>query len=225
MSEDVAKAVFFAIMTIGFFFWLWSLQKALALGRQTPPEDWRLLPDNHPPGDIETGSRIVRGEPEEISQALARSLTQVGIGGFTPLFEITERTSNRIALKKTGPLMCNQPAGLYFSEAEIRLEELGNNRTQVTYFLGFDRLRRRAKAIALAIILGVGLPVLVIVGGIVWYFVIPSPAEAVRWQVLQTLQIAHALWPPFLVLNLYTTGRRQAKTYFSNLLATLELAK
>jgi hypothetical protein len=71
----------------------------------------------------------------------------------------------------------------------------------------------------------VGLPLMVVVGAVVWYFVLPSPAPAVRWQVLQTLQIAHGLWPPFLFMGLYNMGRRQAKTYFSNLLSTLELAE
>jgi hypothetical protein len=69
------------------------------------------------------------------------------------------------------------------------------------------------------------LPVLLIVGGVIWFLVIPSAAPAVRWQVLQTFQIIHALWPPFMFLGMYNTGRRQSKTYFSNLLSTLELAE
>jgi hypothetical protein len=213
-------------MTVGFLFWLWSLQKTLALGRRSEPADWRLLPEERSaPADTETGSRVVRGDPEQLSQSLARSLTQLGAGGFAPLFEIVERNSERIALKKTGPLMCNQPAGMYFSEAEIAFEPLGHDTTRVTYLLGFDRLVKRVRNISLAIILGIGLPTLLIVGGVIWFVVVPSQAPGVRWQVFQTLQIAHALWPPFLVLGLYNTGRRHAKTYFSNLLSTLELAE
>ncbi len=213
-------------MTGGFLVWLWSLQKALAIGRRMTPRDWRLLPEQQPAlADTESGARTVRGEPEMLSQTLARSLTQLNIGGFMPLFEITERTSDRIALKKTGPLVCNQPSGMYFSEAEITLEYLGNDTTRVAYVLGFDRLVRRVKTIALSIMLGIGLPVLLIVGAVIWFVVIPSPDPAARWQVFQTLQIVHALWPPFLFLWLYSSGRRQSKTYFSNLLSTLELAK
>jgi hypothetical protein len=226
MDENVAKVVFAAIMTVGFLIWLWSLQKALAIGRRQVQRDWRMLPEEQGGQvDVETGSRIVRGEPEELSQALARALTQHGIGGFAPLFEITERTASRIALKKTGPLVCNQPAGLYFSEAEINFDYLGNGTTRVTYILGFDRLEKLMRRIALSIILGIGLPVLVIVGCVMWFLVIPNQAEVVRWQVLQSMQIAHVLWPPFLFMALQSTGRRQAKTYFSNLLSTLELAE
>lgn len=226
MSQDTATAIFVAIMTIGFLVWLWSLQKTLALGRRAAAPDWRMLPDQQSPQeDAETGSRTVRGEPEALSQALARSLTQINIGGFAPLFEITERSSRRILLQKTGPLMCNQPAGMYFSEGEITFQDLGNQTTKVSYSLGFGRLVRRVRTITLAILFGVGLPVMVIVGALVWFLVLPHPDSAVRWQVLQTLQIAHALWPPFLLLGLYSAGRRQSRTYFSNLLSTLELAE
>jgi hypothetical protein len=226
MTEETAKLIFAAIMTIGYLFWLWSLQKTLADGRQTEATDWRMLHDEvAAAADIETGARVVRGEPEALSQALARSMLHLQAGGFAPLFEITERTSNRIAIKKTGPLMCNQPAGMYFSEAQLDLQRVGENATRVSYTIGFDRLARRVKNISLAIIFGAGLPLMLIVGGVVWYTVIPNANPAIRWQVLQTLQIVHGLWPPFLILGLYYTGRRQAKTYFSNMLSTLELAE
>jgi hypothetical protein len=212
-----------AIFAVGFSVWLWSLQKALSLGRPKRKPDWRLLPeDQAASADVEAGSRTVRGEPEALSQALARTLAHVHAGGFSPLFEITERTSKRISLTKTGPLVCNQPSGLYFSEGEITFQELGNGTTRVTYVLGFDRLKKRTRNIALAIILGIGLPAMVIAAVVMSLVVIPSPATAVRWQVLQTLQVAHTLWPPFMILGLYSTGRRQSKTYFSNLLTTLE---
>jgi hypothetical protein len=225
MSQETATAIFVAIMTLGFLVWLWSLQKALAMGRHAAEPDWRKLPEEQPAQvNPETGSRIVRGEPEALSQALARTMLQLGAGGFVPLYEITERTSERIVLKKTGPLVCNQPAGMYFSEAEITFQYLGNKLTEVSYSLGFDRLEKKMRNVALWIILGIGLPVMLIVGGLIWFLVLPSHAPAIRGQVLQALQIAHALWPPFLVMGMYSSGRRHAKTYFSNLLSTLELA-
>jgi hypothetical protein len=145
-------------------------------------------------------------------------------GGFTSLFEISERTDEKLTLRKTGPLVCNQPAGLYFSEATVTFENLGNTTTRVHYELGYERLAKRLRSIALGIILLVGLPVMLLVGITVWHFVLPSEYPAVRWQVLQTMQIGHALWPPFLAVAIYSMGRRQSKTYFSNLLSNLELA-
>lgn len=226
MDADVARIIFFVIMAAGFLVWLWSLQKALAIGRRDATPDWRMLhQEDAAPIDTETGARTVRGIPEKLSAALERALLQHHIGAFGSLFEVTERTANRIRLKKTGPLVCNQPAGLYFSEAEIAFEDLGNNTTRVSYVLGYDRLARRVKGVALAVILGIGLPTMLIVGAVIWHFVLPSNDPAVQWQVLQTLQISHALWPPFLVLGVYWASRRHSKTYFSNLLSTLELAE
>jgi hypothetical protein len=224
MDENVAKLIFAAIMTIGFLVWLWSLQKALGLGRSRAKTDWRMIPEESPTAaDVETGSRTVRGEPEQLSQSLARMLMEHGNNPAGPAFEITERTSRRIELK-TGPKAC-QTAGANFSGAVIDLERAGGNTTRISFSLTYDRLLRRTRRIALAIIFGIGLPLMVILGGVIWFVVIPSAAPAVRWQVLQTLQIAHGLWPPFLVMGVYNSGRRQSKMYFSNLLSTLEVAE
>jgi hypothetical protein len=226
MNAELATLIFIGIMVGGFLVWLWSLQMALAIGRSAGKPDWRMLAEAEPKQvNTESGARTVRGTPERLSAALARSLVQLNVGTFGSLFEVVERTPERILLKKTGPLMCNQPAGLYFSEAEVTFEDLGNDTTRVSYTLGYDRLARRIKLVALCIILGIGLPVMVIVGALVWWFVLRSQNPAVQWQVLQSLQIAHALWPPFLFIWLYRAGRRQSKTYFSNLLSTLELAE
>lgn len=225
MDEGIAKLIFAVIMASGFIAWLCSLALALRIGVPSAESDGRRL-DARPRRwyGTESSSRTVRGTPEKLSKALARTLTQLNVGAFGSLFEITERTDAHIELVKTGPLVCNQPAGLYFSEAAITFEPLGNNSVKVTYVLGYDRLAHRVRAIALAIIFCIGLPVMLIVGGVIWRFVLPSENPAIRWQVLQSLQIAHALWPPFLLLWLYSLGRRQSKTYFSNLLSTLELA-
>jgi hypothetical protein len=226
MDAEIARLIFAVIMVVGFLIWLWSLQMALGIGRATVTPDWRMLSEEQPTQtNTESGARTVRGTPEKLSATLARLIVQHNVGTFGSLFEVVERSPQRIVLRKNGPLMCNQPPSLYFSEAELTFEPVSHDTTRVSYVLGFDRLARRVKIVTLSIILGIGLPVLVIVGGLIWYFVLPSPNPAVQWQVFQTLQIAHALWPPFLILGLYRAGRRQSKTYFSNLLSTLELAE
>jgi hypothetical protein len=218
--------VFVAIMAAGFTAWLCSLSMALRLGT-TPLQSGLPGADFEPKSwaGAEIGFRTVRGTPAKLSKALARALTQLNVGGFSSLYEIVERSEECLVLRKTGPLVCNQPPGLYFSEAKVAFDYLGNGTTRVSYELGYDRLARRMRSIALSIIFLIGLPVMVVVGGVIWHFVLPSENPSVRWQVLQTLQIAHALWPPFLVVAVYAIGRRQSKTYFSNLLSNLELAE
>ena len=226
MDSTLTYVVFAAILGAGVIVWLCSLSLVLRLGT-VPLQSDRFGQDFEPKSwaGAEVGSRTVRGTPAHLSKALAHALTQLNVGGFTSLFEITERTDEKLTLRKTGPLVCNQPAGLYFTEATVAFEYLGNNTTRVHYELGYDRLARRMRSIALGIILLVGLPVMLVVGISVWNFVLPSEYPAVRWQVLQTMQIGHALWPPFLVVAIYSMGRRHSKTYISNLLSNLELAE
>jgi hypothetical protein len=226
MDSTLAYVIFAAIMVAGVIAWLCSLSLTLRLGtvplhtdgagHDFEPKSW---------AGTELGSRTVRGTPAGLSKALARALTQLNVGGFNSLFEIIERTDERLRLRKTGPLACNQPAGLYFSEADVRFEYLGSNTTRIRYELGYDRLAKRIRSISLGIIFLIGLPLMVIVGGLVWHFVLPNEYPGARWQVLQTLQIVHAIWPPFLLVYIYALGRRQSKTYFSNLLSNLELAE
>jgi hypothetical protein len=226
MDQATATAVFAAIMGTGFVVWAYSLIKALQIGREsTAMEGWQPVGPLSGTSSTISGERILHGDPERLSKALGRSLLQVNIGLFGSLFEVVERTAQRIVLKKTGPLVCNQPAGLYFSEAEIHFQPIGGGAVRVSYQLGYERLARRLKSVALAIIVGLGLPVMLAVGGVVWRLVIPSQDPAVRWQVFQCFQIAHALWPPFLIIGMYSMGRRHSKTFVSNLLTTLELTE
>src|SRR5688572_11750756 len=137
MNTQVATMIFIVIMTIAVMVWLWSLQIALAIGRNPTKSDWRLLESEQPrQTNTESGARTVRGTPETLSAELAKCLVQLNVGRFGSLFEVVERSPARILLKKTGPLLCNQPAGMLFSEAEVTFEDLGNETTRVSYTLG-----------------------------------------------------------------------------------------
>jgi hypothetical protein len=158
-----------------------------------------------------------------LSKAVLRSLAQFFFGMFASVFKIQQYDDGRIVLKKTGPLVCNLPPGLYFTEAEISFQDAAPGTVEVTYRLGYGRLIVKLRQIALGIILGIGLPVIVIVGAVIWFFVIPSPVPGMRWQVLQTLQIVHALWPPYMILWFYSIGRRQSKTLIENVISSAEI--
>src|SRR5688572_537690 len=115
MTTEIATLIFAVVMLVGFLVWLWSLQIALAIGRSNTKPDWRMLPEEQPSQtNTESGARTVRGTPEKLSAALARLIVQQNAGTFGSLFEVVERTPNRIVLRKNGPLMCNQPPSMYF---------------------------------------------------------------------------------------------------------------
>ena len=221
MDSDAANLVFVAIMATGIAVWLWSLAKALRLGR-SPRQPDHLTVSQATEFDTETGEVTIRGDPASISKDLVRSLRQPNVGMFGTLFRVTERSSERLAIEKTGPLICNQPAGLYFSEADFRFVPVGDDTVRVSYRLGYGRLVRLLKKIALCIIFGAGLPTILVVGSVIWLFVVQSGDPTVRWQVFQAFQIVHALWPPFLSMWFYTLGRRHSKVFVENLIASVE---
>ena len=139
-------------MGTGLLVWLLSLVVALRLGRREGDESGFSAhrfssSELDSGGPVEAGERVVRGDPEKISREIVRAFLQGHLGGAS-LFEVLERTPRRVVLKKTGPLVVNQPAGLYFSEAEFDLDPLGGDEVRVRYALGFARLVRMVWASA-----------------------------------------------------------------------------
>lgn len=235
MDPVVTKLVFAGIMSVAAVVWVISLRLALQLKALPPPDVDPFAPFTAEPtgattSDIRSsnlpaiqGQRTVQGSPESVSAALARAMAQTGYPGlFSRLFTIDEHTAQRLVIRKTGPLVCNQPTGMYFSELEFQFVSQGENRVLVTYQIGFKRLRRQLRRTALILILGVGLPVISILGSLIWLLVVSHPNPFVRWQVLQSLQAVHVLWPPFLVIYFYGAGRRHARTWVSNVLGSID---
>ncbi|MEQ9409052.1 MAG: hypothetical protein RIK87_15050 [Fuerstiella sp.] len=230
MEPQLAEITFVVIMSVGVCVWLLSLHMALNLGRhrRRDAEPWTPLSDLEinagSPCDL-TGQKTVRGHAEDVSKTLARTLLNLNVPGmFATLFEMVERTPERLEFRKTGPLVCNQPTGMYFSEAVFTLERTGANQVLVSYRLGFERLVKVLRRTALALILGLGFPVLMTVGILIPWLVLKHPNPAVRWQVFQTLQIVHVLWPPFLIIYLFRSGHRHARTFMANVLTSVELS-
>jgi hypothetical protein len=225
MDEDVAKLIFLVIMGVGVTVWAVSLSRALRFGRPARQSQPLLSDENAEFSQFEwqTGKVTLRGNRDALSKALLRSFAQLQFGLFASIFRVQQYDDGRIVVKKVGPLVCNLPPGLYFTEAEISFQDTGPGTVEASYRLGYGRLIRKLRRITLGIILGIGLPVMLIVGSAVWLFVIPSPTPGMRWQVLQTLQIVHALWPPFLIMWLYSIGKNQSKTLIENVIASKEI--
>lgn len=221
MDVETAKNIFLVIIVAGCAVWAHSLRKALQLGRNHPPAEPTQfdVSEGAPEPATESGAFTLRGQPAELSQALIKSMVQYGFGMIPTLYTI-ERTDHLVSLTKNGPILCNQPRTLSFSDADISFEPLGDDTTQVAYWLGFEKTLHRIRRITLAIIFGVGLPLLIGVGAAVWFLVIPDPQPAVRFRVFQTLHIVHGLWPPYLVMSFYST--RQAKALMESLIVSIE---
>ena len=90
--------------------------------------------------------------------------------------------------------------------------------TKVIAEVDDSTLRRKMQRILAALVVVV-IPVTIAgVCAALWYFAAPSAMPGTRWQVVQVLQISHALWPPFLVYTLWKRQRSMARDAASNLL-------
>lgn len=230
MDPVAAQITFGVILSVMVLAWAVSLRKASRMGdngqrsEDDPFAPLTFEPTAEPVGGVRN-SQTVRGQIENVSQAIVDQFTRTAVpGNFATIFEVTQATSEKVVVRKTGPLMCNQPTGMYFSEAEFDLRQLGDDVVEVSYELGFERFRTRVRTICLGLIVGLTLPVMIIAGFVIWFFVVSSPNPSVRWQVFQTLQLTHLIWPPFLLIWMYGSGQTHSNTYVSNMLRALRPA-
>jgi hypothetical protein len=106
-------------------------------------------------------------------------------------------------------------------EIDVRAQQAGGQ-TLVTADVNDSKLARKLQ-IPLAILVTLVMPVVVAgVPAALWLLVAPSPTPAVRWQSIQVLQIAHILWPPFLLYMLWKKQREMVLSTVSNLLVRAE---
>lgn len=229
MSVETTQLIFAIILAIAIFVWAWSVRRTARLmtPAATSEDPWApafsMSPTVNTGADV-VGIQTVKGTANQVSRLIALQFLKNFVPGhFASPFEVVEQTNQRVVVRKSGPLVCNQPSGMYFSEAEFEIKPMSLDSVEVHYRIGFERLRIKLQRIALGLILLLGLPVLIIVPTIIWVFVVNNPQAAIRWQVFQTLQVLHVLWPPFLVTSFLGSGQRHARTFVSNLLRTVEL--
>jgi hypothetical protein len=152
-------------------------------------------PASSDPG-IRRGTVEVRGESGPLGEEVAGRLA-ADLGGT---FVVRQERHALVCTNSLSPAF-SQLGWANVSEAVLRLTSAGGRLSQVAYELDARPLQRRLGKIGLVVVFAAGLPTLLAVGALIWYLVLPSRVPAVRWQVFQTLQIVHALWPPLLVLS------------------------
>ncbi|MBN1337267.1 MAG: hypothetical protein JXB39_15010 [Deltaproteobacteria bacterium] len=133
---------------------------------------------------------VLEGDLDGLSKRIVHRLGASGQG--MPALEVTARTPDLVIARRASPF----PSP--FERLEIRLASEGPG-VRLRWTLDDPRLRRLQLAVALVVgllyggLFVLGVPVLVGV------LVLPSSDPAVRWQVVQTVQMIHGVWPPYLV--------------------------
>ncbi len=198
MSDDTAKMIVIAITAVGALAWLSGLAMMLRatrerLGRIHEQEELFEV-DSEPHAGAIIGGADVHGEPEMLSAKLAERLAVSGFGPIGPV-KILARDRREVIFEPAGPSLGG--SGFRFRRGIVRFAGSGTT-THVDYVV--ETSPRDISLIFGWITLCLGLIALVVVPWLQLTYVIPDPRS--RTQVVQTIQMIHFIWPPFLFAHL-----------------------
>jgi hypothetical protein len=220
MSAETAERLFWAI-TVGMaLIWLIGIRYALSrIGRpsETTEDDDRYAA--YAPEEV-TGEEIVTGRRDAVAKKLADRLA-AGFGSQNASFlKITACSPERVAFEPM-PGTPQPGLGISFQSGEMALRQQGD-RVRIRYAINLQRYASIMRLVTYLVCFVYG--GLFVIGAplLIWFLVLRSNDPNLRWQVLQTFQMVHGVWPPFLVGGLYTRNRAAAGRYFQTLLANLE---
>jgi hypothetical protein len=197
MDEETAKMVVIALTAVGVVAWLAGLTVMLRATRERRARaddsvDQYDMEGPPSPGTI-TGRAEVEGEPGALTTKLAERLARDGLGFFGPV-KILTCSPKEVTFEAAGTnLGAGGYAGSGFRRGRVRFAGSGT-RTRVDY-----AVETSSRGILLAlgwVALALGLAALIAAPWLEFTYVLPNPN--LRTQAIQTVQMVHFLWPPFL---------------------------
>lgn len=224
MSEEAARIVVWSLIAVAVVAWFLgarSLAQAYRW-RQSRSEDsfssdvygdpqsgWR---DPVTPGEV-TGQVNVEAPQAGLATRLARVLAQPATSGLGNVkIERADETSVEFD-------QIDVPGSFRMQHGLVQFVRLDGNRTQALYRVEFGS--GRGLLIAAQAILIAALVAIVGVAIVMEKWVIPSAEPGIRWQAVQTCQLVHLLWPPFMLSALYRRGRESNLSRLETLLVNL----
>lgn len=154
----------------------------------------------------ERGSASVPRPPEELCKEIAERLTEQSTGLSVRILAC-DPSAVKVRLHplaSSDAAMAQRPDDGAILVCRLEPEGAGTLLRWTVDARPLNRLFRTA----MKVVLGLGFLALLAAGILVPTVIIPSPEEGVRWQVVQTLQVIHFLWPPFLLS--FVANRRRA---------------
>lgn len=196
MTEEAARIVVLAVGGVGSIVWLVSVVLA-----------WRTLRSGTNVEEVAVLGVAVDGNPDRISERIALYIVDRGSAGIIPI-RIESADGKCVRFSTAAGMSLIPFTRDMHGEFQLGLSTRGRTSIRLVVDQG---ARRRSARVALAVCLLAGLPVLVGVTAALLNWVVPSSVPGVRGQAFQSLQVVHALWPPFLILHLGRRGQRMVE--------------
>lgn len=223
MSQIAAQQLLSLVAVIAIVVWATGVRFLIRSRRlaKMPRDDASAATfssDVSPPPNVVMGRIELEGTPEVLSVKLASRLVSTGDARLGALL-ITERTAQRVCFESAPSSPGGQYGRLVHRGQVLLTPARSPDKTNIYYAVEVSSGRGLLIAGTVSCILGLA----AIVAGY-WAmqtFIVSSPDPAVRWQVFQSLQIVHFLWPPFLFGGLYRWRRRIVQDSFKALIHNL----
>ncbi len=223
MDQETAKTIVIGITAVGAVAWLAGVTVMFRATREqragaSEAAEQLDAEGDRPAGTIVGGTEI-DGQPEALAAKLAEQLARNGLGPFGPI-KIVACDRSEVAFEAAGP---NLGAAGYGGSGFRRGRALftaSGKRTRIDYVV---ETSSRGILLALGwVALGLGLLALVAAPWLEFTYVLPN--ANLRTQAIQTVQMVHFLWPPFLFAFLSRQPARVLRAQMESLVHNLPYA-
>lgn len=224
MSPKTAETVLYVIAATALIVWVFGFEFLRLTARQarmTGSKDTEgFLAEELPSTDSTLGEVEIAGSPGELSTKLASLIARNGINSMGAV-ELTKVDNNNVVFQASG-MTPNPRHGAFNLRGEITFQAVKPGRSIASYRLEVPR--RRGLMITAWSIQAVGLVALIAVFLVMRGFVVDHPNPNVRVQVVQTAQVGHLLWLPFLFCGLARSQQKHARIQIQSMLTNLPYA-
>jgi hypothetical protein len=198
MNEETAKTIVIGITALGTIGWLAGLAVMLRCTRERVTRAGEAAElfevEGNIPENTIVGGADIAGQPEALATKLAERLAHNGLGFFGPV-KIVACDRHEVAFEAAGPNLGGAAyGGTGFRRGRVRFTGSGT-RTRVDYVVEISSRGRILLGLGW-LALALGLMALIAAPWLEFAYVVPN--ANLRAQAVQTLQMVHFLWPPFL---------------------------
>ncbi len=195
----MARMIVIALTAIGAVVWLAGLATLHRVGRErrAAADDMADQYDTDTTAGAEriVGSAEVAGSPDDLAAKLAAGLARGAMEALGPV-KVLAQSRHEVVFESAGSSAGGAAhASTLLRRGRVRFAGSGL-RTRIDY-----AVETGSRSIILAlgwVFIALGFAALVAVPALQFRYVIPNPNAAIRAQAVQTIQMCHLLWPPFL---------------------------
>jgi hypothetical protein len=227
MELETARLIFYIITPVMFAICLAGTLYALSKLRRPEGPYGPGDPAGQAGTDIITGETLIKkaveGGRESVSKKTAELLLGAVGGAGQGLVKITERTSDRIVFEMARGTQAGygRRSPQAMSAGLITLEDHEGG-IRLRYAVDVSRFSRIMRLVTYLTCFLYGGAIVVAVPICMWIWVVNSEDPGVRVQAIQTAQMVHGVWPPFLMGFLTGRVRKTAAVAMGSLLANVK---